>query len=518
MGTSARALGSTTVSPPEPPEVPGVSDLHWLGSGGFADVFSGRENHLNRSVAVKVFKVALADSDAEDQFRQECQALGRLWEESNVLRVFRADLLPDSRPYLVTERCDTSLLRLIHQRGALAAGEAATYGYEIAVALLSAHSAQVLHGDVTPQNILLRRNGSAVLADFGLAVLHDYRGNTASGFNPAHAAPEVLRNTGAITFATDVYGLGSTLYTALSGAPPFDRRPGESDQARSLRILSDPPPVLDPHRVPGVFTDLIGAMLVKAPAQRPALTTVADRLAAIRDAAGPLTGRSIPAVPPAGSPAPPGPRYAPPPAAPGGGTGPQYAPPAVPQPAYAESTRSRSAGDGVAEPTPWSPRGGAGSVEPTRLRAGTVDEQSPPAGRARWLLPSAIGAVVVLAAGGAGAYFLTGGTGGPPAAQPSVAAAPARPAAPGIELDTPVDSGTSAALHWTGPAGLNYIVFVAQEGQAQPSSTITRQATDLTVDIDASAKYCFQVQGTDGRNEVVKSNVRSFRGAVCRFA
>jgi hypothetical protein len=511
------------VSQSGPPVIAGISDLALLGSGGFADVYKGRQERLGRPVAVKVFKVALIEADAADQFARECQALGRL-DDPSILRVFSADVLPDGRPYLVTERCDTSLLRLLTQRGgALPVAEAAEYGCELATALMVAHSAHVLHGDVTPQNVLLRRTGAVVLADFGLAVLHDYRGNTATGFNPAHAAPEVLENAGAITRQTDVYGLGSTLHMLLAGDSPFAARPGESERDRSLRILTQPPPRLGRPDVPPALADLVAGMLEKDPARRPTLEVVADRLAAVRDTAAVAGGLSVGPGPRQGTPAPgapaPPPRYDPPPGLP-----PVVLPPAAPPPPlFPDATRGRVGS--LPEYAP--PPGGAGGhVEPTRVRAGMADVAAPPSRRPRWWVPVAVVAgVAVLAAAAVVVVLVVRGrttpdpavaapaTNGPPTtAEPTTA-----PAGTGIELAAPRDEGTSVVLHWVGPPGLEYNVVIAEEGGTEPRNMLTRQATDATVPVDPAAPYCFRVQGTDGRTDVVQSNVRAIRGAVCRF-
>lgn len=167
------------------PNLSGLVDLSPIGAGGFADVYRARQAHLGRWVALKVFRVALHDPAVTEQFRAECQAVSRLDDHLHVIRVYDASLLPDGRPYMVMELCDSSLQQLVVRRGgALPEPEAVEIGYRVAIALVAAHAAQVIHGDVTPHNVLIRPSGAPVLADFGLAVLRDHRGNTAAGFNP----------------------------------------------------------------------------------------------------------------------------------------------------------------------------------------------------------------------------------------------------------------------------------------------------------------------------------------------
>lgn len=267
------------------PNLSGLVDVSPVGAGGFADVYRARHAHLGRWVALKVFRVALHDPAVANQFRAECQAVSRLDDQLHVIRVYDAGLLPDGRPYLVTELCDSSLQQLVVRRGgALPEPEAVELGYRVAVALLAAHSAQVIHGDVTPQNVLIRSSGAPVLADFGLAVLRDCSGSTASGVNPAYAAPEALGLEGGIDERTDVYGLGATLYAMLTGRAPFGLHWGESDAERNRRVLGEPVSWPAGISVSDRLEGLVSGMLAKEPAQRPELSAVADELIRLGDA------------------------------------------------------------------------------------------------------------------------------------------------------------------------------------------------------------------------------------------
>src|SRR5215470_1089039 len=210
-----------------PFQLPGISGLSLIGEGGFSFVYRGHQDHLGRAVAVKVLKVTMRDKSAAEQFRVEAQALGRLDGFDNVLRVHGADILPDGRPYLITELCDGSLSQLIGKLGPLGVEQATAIGYQVTRGLLAAHNRGILHGDVTPKNVLLRPSGVPVLADFGMAVLRDYGITAATGRTLAHAAPEILQDDAVLTPASDVYGLGSTIYTSLAGRPPFPSRAGE---------------------------------------------------------------------------------------------------------------------------------------------------------------------------------------------------------------------------------------------------------------------------------------------------
>lgn len=259
---------------PEPPQLPGFRQLAPLRRGPHADVFRARQQHPDRWVAVVVFDVRLTERSAVEQFRAEARAIGRL-AHPGVVAVHAADVLPDARPYLVTELCEGSLADRVVARGRLDPHEVAAVGLVVGRALLHAHDAGVQHGDLTPECVLLRDGAVPVLADIEPAVLRDYR--EPGSPTPMHAAPETVRADGAVDERTDVYGLGTVLYTALAGRPPVPARHGEQERDRLARILLD-----EPAAPPGPtwLADLVLAMLAKNPAERPSLHRVVELLAA----------------------------------------------------------------------------------------------------------------------------------------------------------------------------------------------------------------------------------------------
>jgi tRNA A-37 threonylcarbamoyl transferase component Bud32 len=463
------------------PTFPRHSTVSALGSGGFAEVYRARrEGHLERWVAIKLFRVTLDDRRAAARFRDECAAITRLDTNPDVVTVHDADVLPDGRPYLVMELCEGSLLRAVQQRGPLPPAEIGAIGLRIATALDTAHFAHVLHGDVSPQNVLFRRTGTAALADFGLAVLRDHRGNVASGFTIAHAAPEAVRHDGTIGERSDVYGLGSTLHHALTGQPPFPPRPGESDVARTNRILHDPPPRAT--TAPAWLADVVQRMLAKDPAERPSTGEVVAVLA--------QHGPDLDA---------PGP------------DAPVYGPPPGFEPASSAHTRDRPGAGRVAEEP---------SAEATRLRAGRPDREAPAeAPVRRWLRPLLAGVAVLALAGAAWSVaVVVGGDGGTSGPTPQSTAPQAADSA--IRLSAPQDNGDSVTLTWTVDRPLADVgVAVSRDGAAPVVARIPRNgttvATTTTVPAEAGTPFCFQIQGYSVDGTTYQSNRQPVRGEAC---
>lgn len=272
----------------------GLAGPRRLGGGGFAEVFVAAPADATSAdaVAIKVGHLPLGNSAVyREQFTNECAALYELREAEHVVRYLDAGVR-DGHPYLITEYCAASLA----VPGPVPLHEVIRHGIGMAKGLLAVHAAGFVHGDVTPQNALVRGDDTVVLADFGLARPIGDDHPPTLGFDPAHAAPETVRD-GVVDVRSDVYGLGSTLFTLVTGSIP-----GRADRRRALRRAMRN----GPHgRASGPAIDrlaeTIASMLAEEPAARPELVTVIDALAAARrdgafHAAGPRRLPSRPAV------------------------------------------------------------------------------------------------------------------------------------------------------------------------------------------------------------------------------
>jgi len=245
-------------------------------------VYRAYDEVLGREVAIKTLHPR-SDAGVRERFMREARAIGAI-HHPHILAVHDAGTEGDT-PYLVMELCSGGSLRDRIAQGPLEIDRVRELGIQIAGALAAAHAAGVLHRDIKPANVLCTATGAWKLADFGIAKLPDSRLTITGQFlgSPSYAAPESLRR-GEFTPASDVYGLGATLYEALTGAPPH----GEHDLASLIRKLEQPPRPLRAHRDVGPALDAaIMQMLASDPAQRPTAAQLAHLLAADRAPARP---------------------------------------------------------------------------------------------------------------------------------------------------------------------------------------------------------------------------------------
>jgi len=173
----------------------------------------------------------------------------------------------DGRHALRMELCAESLADRVGRDGPLPVEEVASLCEVLSHALATAHGLGVLHGGVSPANVLFRANGEAVLADFGVAQREAFRRDPLHGIE--WVSPETLR-TSAVDERTDLYGLGAVLHFALTGASPHPSRIGETTGERILRVLSDPVPAVSRPDVPIGLSTAIGRLLAPDPAKRSA--------------------------------------------------------------------------------------------------------------------------------------------------------------------------------------------------------------------------------------------------------
>src|SRR5438093_7743057 len=195
--------------------------LDKIGEGGMSVVWRARDRELEREVAVKLLRSAVAEDPAQSRrFHREARALAALAHE-HIVRIYDY-VSNDEQSFLVMEYvAGDNLAQATRGRLPLAIDEAAAYLRPVARALAYAHACGVVHRDLTPSNILVERAGGRVVTtDFGLARIARGSGSlTATGVllgTPEYWSPELAlgRESGA---AADVYALGCILFLLLSG-------------------------------------------------------------------------------------------------------------------------------------------------------------------------------------------------------------------------------------------------------------------------------------------------------------
>jgi len=249
----------------------GFDDVAEVGRGGFGIVFRCRQPALDRTVAVKVLTSHL-DPDNLDRFLREQRAMGRLSGHPHIVTILQVGSTASGRPFIVMPYCaKDSLEALIRRHGPLDWSEAVSIGVRLAGALDAAHRVGTLHRDVKPANILLSDYGEPQLTDFGIARISGGF-QTSTGVitgSPAFTAPEVLEGA-TPTVQSDVYSLGATLFSTITGHAAFERRSGEKVVAQFLRITSQPIPDLREQGLPGEVATAIERAMARDPSDRPA--------------------------------------------------------------------------------------------------------------------------------------------------------------------------------------------------------------------------------------------------------
>ncbi|WP_344918488.1 serine/threonine-protein kinase [Streptosporangium oxazolinicum] len=241
--------------------------LRELGRGGMGVVWEGYDTLLNRSVAVKEVLLPPNLSPAEHQVQltrtsREARTAARLNHRGIVAIYDVAE--QDGRPWIVMELVRA---RGLDEVGPLPVRQVADIGRQVLSALRAAHEAGILHRDVKPSNILLDAEGRAVLSDFGIATIEGDTSLTQTGMvtgSPSFLPPERATGTDAGPWS-DLWALGATLYAAMVGHGPFERR----DAISTLGALLTEEP--DFGRVPQEMRAVLIGMLQREPAHR--LTT-----------------------------------------------------------------------------------------------------------------------------------------------------------------------------------------------------------------------------------------------------
>jgi serine/threonine-protein kinase len=271
-----------------------IEDL--LGQGGMARVYRGRQEHLDRDVAIKVLPpYYAADPAFIERFKLEARAMAML-SHPHIVTVHDAGE-DNGQLYIIMEYISGGTLKQ-RMAAAMPLKDVTRVVHEVASALSYAHSMGIVHRDVKPVNVLMDGSGRAVLSDFGIAkVLETSAALTHAGAGvgtPEYMSPEQCRGA-PVDARADIYALGVMLYEMLTGRTPF-----QADNYTALAHSHIYEPVPPPSRLNPRISPAVQSVILKALEKDPA-----DRFQKATELAGALeaaVSAQTPVAPAAGRP------------------------------------------------------------------------------------------------------------------------------------------------------------------------------------------------------------------------
>ena len=221
-----------------------------VGVGGMAVVYRARDTILGRDVALKVLKKEFAeDPDIRKRFSIESRAVAKL-SHHNIVSVFDVGS-EDGTDYIVMELIEgITLKQYLQRKGHLSWQETIFFAEQVARALMHAHSRGIIHQDVKPQNVIILRDGTAKLTDFGIAsfaAAQETRVVQEAIGSVHYISPEQAKGS-KIDYRTDLYSLGVMMYEMLTGKLPFE---GETALQIVMQHINEVP-IIPSAFVPGI--------------------------------------------------------------------------------------------------------------------------------------------------------------------------------------------------------------------------------------------------------------------------
>ena len=242
--------------------------LEAIGFGGMAVVYKARCHRLNRLVAIKILKDELSkDEEFRNRFHAESQAVAKL-NHHNIMSVYDVST-HEGTDYIVMELIDgITLKQYMEKKGTLNWKETLHFAMQIAKALEHAHSQGIVHRDIKPHNVMVLKNGSAKVTDFGIARLMNQSNTlTKEALGSVHYISPEQAKGGRVDNRSDLYSLGVVMYEMMTGRAPYD---GDSPVAVAIQHINGGavmPSVLNPN-IPGGLEQIIMKCMATDPSQR----------------------------------------------------------------------------------------------------------------------------------------------------------------------------------------------------------------------------------------------------------
>jgi len=247
--------------------------LEVIGTGGMAVVYKARCHRLNRLVAIKILKDDfMEDEEFRRRFHSESQAVAML-SHPNIVSVYDVST-SITADYIVMELIDgITLKQYMEKKGVLNWKETLHFAIQIAKALEHAHSRGIVHRDIKPHNVMVLKNGSVKVTDFGIARMMS-KGNTLTkeALGSVHYISPEQAKGGRVDNRSDIYSLGVVMYEMMSGRPPYD---GESPVSVAIQHINGGavmPSTLNPN-IPGGLEQIIMKAMAHEPDNRYATAT-----------------------------------------------------------------------------------------------------------------------------------------------------------------------------------------------------------------------------------------------------
>jgi len=265
----------TYLDPPDAPDTLGMLGSYriarLLGEGAYGTVFLGFDTRLHRNVAVKVLKPSVGDSaPSRRRFLREARA-GAQVDHPNVVRVYGVEEKP--LPFLIMECVDGETLHeRIKRIGRIPLPDVIEFSRQLAEGIAAAHDARLVHRDIKPANVMIAAGPQPIvkITDFGLVrVTYEACISESDEIHgtPVYMSPEQAKGRSTISFVSDLFSLGSVIYTMTTGQPPFE---AASTMAILRKVMYEHPRPIQEFApdTPVWFVDLVSRLMSKRRTER----------------------------------------------------------------------------------------------------------------------------------------------------------------------------------------------------------------------------------------------------------